>query len=298
MINEKEKFIFLHIPKTGGTSIEDFVIPKKWETTNNLRHYNIRRMGLTKKECDEYTIFSVIRNPFDRIVSTYKHFLVSEYGGAESNYPFYEYVRNIDRYFEGELKVNTDTVENSHMLYRATDAKGRVVLDSQHVETTSWWTRTLDGKTADCKFLRFEQLNNDWNDFKHKIDIRSPDTLEKLNMSVKTRSYVNYYQLLETRDIIQYHYKTDIEKFGYQFLWMQKPCIMTVSRSYRDETIERPKPALPSPHQKEPRGVIVDDIRLGPIHTDYIMTRTSERRSGMIARAWKFLTSIFKGRNK
>lgn len=290
MINEKEKFIFLHIPKTGGTSINDAVMKEVSQDTINLRHYNLRRHGLSKEESDKYTIFSVTRNPFDRIVSSYEHFLISEYGGCEKSYPFYEYVRNLDRYFEGELTVNADTAKNSKMLYRATDKKGRVLLDSQHVETLSWWTQTTDGRQASCTFLEFGDLNNEWNLFRHNIGIKSKATLEKLNISKKTiigRSYLKYYQRIETRDIIEHHYKEEIERFDYRFFWLQKPCIFTPILSRRAVApLPKCRKKIIAPQQK----------RIGPIYTDYIQNERPYRGKSIFAKFFGVLIDFFKGK--
>ena len=291
MINEKEKFIFLHIPKTGGTSINDAVMKELGTRTTNFRHYNLRRHGLLKEEADQYTIFSVIRNPFDRVVSSYEHFLISAYGGCEKTYPFYEYVRNIDRYFEGELEVNTDYSKNkTRLLYRALDKQGRILLDSQHIEKLSWWTETTDGKQAHCNFLRFENLNNQWNIFKSNIGIKSGATLEKLNISKKTiigRSYLKYYQRIETRDIIEHHYREEIERFDYRFFWLQKPCIFTPILSRRAlSPLPKPTKKQTPPQQK----------RIGPIYTGYIEEKRPYRGKGFFAKFFGMLIDFFKGK--
>lgn len=226
MINEEEKFIFLHIPKTGGTSIEKAVMSEKWENTNNTRHYNIRRLGLTKKQCDNYTIFTVSRNPFTRIASTYNHFLQSPDNylqrkqWAKEDYPFCKYVKNIEDYFRGNLVVSLpDSNGKGSFLYRAmtkenfynyqnfnTDVK--FILDTQHIETLKWWTKTIDGQHADCHILRFERLDSDWEKFKSKIRISSK--LEKLNV-LKTSGddYMKYYDK-DSKKIIQKLYAEEL----------------------------------------------------------------------------------------
>ena len=261
------------------------------QDTINLRHYNLRRHGLSKEEADKYTIFSVARNPFDRVVSSYEHFLISAYGGCEKTYPFYEYVRNIDKYFEGELDVSTDYSENkTRLLYRALDKQGRVLLDSQHIETLTWWTQTTDQKQANCKFLRFEDLNNQWAIFRKNIGIKSSSTLEKLNISKKTmlgRSYLKYYQRIETRDIIEHHYKEEIQRFDYRFFWLQKPCVFTPSLSRRVvEPLPKARKKQPPPKQK----------RIGPIYTGYIEKKRPYRGKGVFAKFFGMILQFFKGK--
>ena len=71
MISDKYKFIFVHIPKTGGQSIFKLFHPYK---KNWWRHYEA---GVTHEEVyttdvvDSHFCWSVVRNPWSRIVSEY-----------------------------------------------------------------------------------------------------------------------------------------------------------------------------------------------------------------------------------
>tara|TARA_R100000664_G_C2743357_1_gene131545 strand:- start:536 stop:1168 length:633 start_codon:yes stop_codon:yes gene_type:complete len=209
MINCKEKFIFLHIPKTGGTSIERAFLPDKWKTTKTKRHYNIRRMGLTKKESDEYNIFTVLRNPFTRIASTYNHFMngPENPGFDKKSYTFNEYVYNIEKYFNGLLKPRTEYAS----IHRVEDEYGKVIFDSQHVETLSWWLETEDGEQANCHFLKFESIEDDWEKFKTTINAESK--LKHLNASeTSEEEYMSYYDK-ESREIIQQLYKDELRNY-------------------------------------------------------------------------------------
>ena len=69
MISHKYKFIFIHIEKTGGTSINDFFnfddVYEKHGTINYFKN------EYGKKLFDEYFKFTIVRNPWDWLVSRY-----------------------------------------------------------------------------------------------------------------------------------------------------------------------------------------------------------------------------------
>lgn len=73
MVDDKRKIIFVHVPRTSGSSIEDALGVKYTPCTVNEKHErasNIkRRIGTAKWE--DYWKFSVTRNPYDRVVSLY-----------------------------------------------------------------------------------------------------------------------------------------------------------------------------------------------------------------------------------
>jgi len=62
-------FVFIHIPKTGGTSIRTAL--DLWSTTHHTTAREMRRMH---PESSGQFYFTVVRNPWDRIVS-YAHSL-------------------------------------------------------------------------------------------------------------------------------------------------------------------------------------------------------------------------------
>ena len=68
MIIDKYKTIFIHIPKNAGTSIKTFFECKefynKHRTIDQIKKENI-------KAYDSYKKFTIVRNPYDRMVSWY-----------------------------------------------------------------------------------------------------------------------------------------------------------------------------------------------------------------------------------
>ncbi len=68
-INSKDKWAYVHIPKTGGTSISQ-VLRVQPNTTNPAGHDSLR---ILEYNMMEYFKFTFVRNPFTRIASAYFH---------------------------------------------------------------------------------------------------------------------------------------------------------------------------------------------------------------------------------
>ena len=71
MINHNFKFIFIHIPRTGGTSLEEqFNFNEKVE---NNKHWSLEdwKQSLDQTTFNTYLKFTFIRNPWDIIISKY-----------------------------------------------------------------------------------------------------------------------------------------------------------------------------------------------------------------------------------
>ena len=88
IVSNKYRFIFIHIPKTGGTSIAE---PDYEGGNGALAGYlgeqdyaqagHIRAVGLKQRigaSWDQYFKFAFVRNPWDRLVSLYHYFLQDE----------------------------------------------------------------------------------------------------------------------------------------------------------------------------------------------------------------------------
>ena len=78
----KKENIFIHIPKTGGTTINCVINKSEWQTTPDFhyRHiiYETKKSNTTDifnplnyDKFKQYNIFMLLRNPIDRIISEY-----------------------------------------------------------------------------------------------------------------------------------------------------------------------------------------------------------------------------------
>lgn len=86
MLIESAKLIFIHIPKTGGTTFENYLFHKfkipfsdlyeKVHNGHSLQHCTYREMKqfIANNTQNNYKIIAFIRNPFHRIISDLFHF--------------------------------------------------------------------------------------------------------------------------------------------------------------------------------------------------------------------------------
>ena len=131
---------FVHIPKTGGTSITN-ALYISGHLTQFTGHHRSRHIRL----CDVPTlttgtpIVTCIRNPHDRLVSIYNYFI--RYKRRE-NITFREFVMKYE-----------------------TDYHGSCTMDTQCSYIT------VDGKVAATDILRFEHLETDWAKLCAKYDM-------------------------------------------------------------------------------------------------------------------------------
>lgn len=76
--SDSKKLFFIHIPKCGGTSIEDtFPEKRKYIGYGIFRNKALHHINFTEasiiytKKWEEYTTFAIVRNPLDRFISDF-----------------------------------------------------------------------------------------------------------------------------------------------------------------------------------------------------------------------------------
>ena len=217
--NQKDiKLVFVHIPKTAGTSIEH-VLENNFNDggKDKFRHSNVREI-VQKSEInlEDYKVLTVVRNTFDRIFSTWRWYCIHKCHQpfvADSKLQkvtFKEYVLMIKKYFNGEIK---------HIKgHQARIEDEKPCLDISHIEKFEWWMQNAEGKLVEYDALRFENLDEEWDNYKHKLCIKEQmvhlnGTPTFANMPLISRKEV--YDK-ETYEIISEIYKSEIERFNYE----------------------------------------------------------------------------------
>ena len=200
MISHKHKFIFVHIPKTGGRSIEkllrksseDLEFDDGWNQDLSAwqQHLSIQSILNNRPSCKNYFKFSVVRNPWDRLVSCYFYF---ERHGIFGN--FKDFLNESGLYLNNFPKFNGQLgcMEHRSLMFDFLSCNQKINMD-------------FTG--------RFENLQEDFNVVCDKIGIPQQE-LPHANKS-KHKHYTEYYND-ETRQIVAEKYAKDIEYFGYEF---------------------------------------------------------------------------------
>jgi len=184
-VYHKHKSIFIHIPKSAGSTIHKIL--DNSESYSN--HQQLKLNSITR----DYFKFTFARNPFDRFVSTYF-------------------------YFKGYGRDGVGDVKMGNVVNRYNSFKN-FVLNFNKIPSTEWcyphWNEQIHWIHKDLDFIgKFENLQADFNIVCDKIRIPK-EQLPHVNKS-NHKHYSEYYDN-KTREIIAQRYARDIEYFGYEF---------------------------------------------------------------------------------
>ena len=206
MISHPYSCIFIHIPKTGGSSIESVIWSKprspadlwmgfvddfhnKYQT-GGLQHLLSRHIKLEvgNDVFDKYYKFTIVRNPWDKAASQYS-FMSKR-----------EDLRNF-------IDMKRDTSFKKYL---------ELIKLKKHIQ---WEPQVNFLKDADDKLVvdyigRFEQLSHCANEIFSHLGIAQTN-LPHLHKSVR-KPYQDYYDD-ESIEMIKEMYNEDINEFGYSY---------------------------------------------------------------------------------
>lgn len=180
-ISKKHKLIFIHVPRTGGTSIVNSLGLRRQSHTGSKILLN------KKEEFEDYLSFAVCRNPYDWVVSVYFHFLNDK---KHSNYDR----KLVNEYnFQDTIKILKE--ERYRLKHPFWNGQAQYVCVMQ------------DNILVD-KLLRFENLEKEFYDLTHLH-------LNHLNGSEREKDWRIYYDD-KTLEHINKIYSQDFRIFGYK----------------------------------------------------------------------------------
>ena len=199
MISHSHKFIFIHIPKTAGTSISEALRP--YGLTGE-GHHTLQRIqdksSITDDQLNTFYKFAAVRNPWDLVVSQYFYSkMKNSYWHSDDGttphkqHPDYELTNN--NVFKEFVRLLVNGKINNKITKRA---------------QSDWLDKRLDF------LIRFETLKEDFAKVCNKIGC-SDVILKNINIS-KHNHYSTYYDD-ESRDWVSKYFSRDIKRLGYEF---------------------------------------------------------------------------------
>ena len=211
MIDHRHRYVFVHIPKTAGTSLKrrlaGYDLDKRWQPDPaQIQHLYSHLTGAQLQaeleavagvDAAAYFRFTFVRNPWDRVLSA---FLYLSAGGGNQ-------VRELPRVaavkpFKGD--------------FRRFVGEGLAPLQAEvpHLLPQHLWSH--DGLSRPLDFIgRFERLEADYAEIARRLGLDPTAPLPHLRAS-RRRPYPEYYDA-DSRAVVAQVYARDIALYGYRF---------------------------------------------------------------------------------
>lgn len=224
MISHKHKFIFVHIPKCAGTSVEGVLRPHssdvsgcQWaKQTKNLRNKGL--FDLLEKHTD-YFKFTICRNPYTRAVSIYRWIF-------EKTMTFNEFLKKTKKFLESGPELAYEQIANNDCHLRGTDPvkfdytnKVKNIIgcpggmEAYHTLPQMYF---IENRSID--FVgRVESISEDFSTIVDEINILNKSVLFNHNFNhMIPEKYKQFYDN-ECRELVENIYGNDIEKLNYTY---------------------------------------------------------------------------------
>jgi hypothetical protein len=216
-VSHVHRTIFVHIPKTAGTSVESVLGMHGDRTDIGIRPYfnqQIDREHLYGQDLqhmtaadlkhvlqhdgvfDRYFKFAIVRNPWDRLVSVFAWLDQKWAKGEELT----------DGQFE-------DCVRQLHGMFVVARATRQALRVGAHLRPQAHFIMDRDRRPLVDFIARHENLRADWEHIRREIGIQA-DLPSR--MRSHHRPYQSYYTAA-TRALVAEIYAEDIAAFGYEF---------------------------------------------------------------------------------
>lgn len=204
--DDNKKFLFIHVPKTAGTSISVLFKDiyglsggQRLDPAPEIFHGSFSSMVSQDKKYLEYFSFGFVRNPWDRLLSLYLDFSQNRIHTTGS--------------ISAKEKESIDLVVSyknfKNFVISFPDSK---IKDDVHFRPQKPLLHTEEGCVS---FIgRYEKIAEDWNHICEAIGI--PKHGLPHHRATNHSKYQNYYTK-EMKEVVYNHFKEDIDFFNYSF---------------------------------------------------------------------------------
>lgn len=216
LLSAKHRFLFVHIAKTGGTSVRAALARRRWADPwywpiflcSRFSHLSGHRLGtklprhakvIAAKELLPHDYFAAlfkfafVRNPWDLQVSSYHHIRRERPQHLGEHRDFASFLRwklDPDRTYQYHIDTSI-ALQTDYLI----DLHGRIAVD----------------------FIgRYERLEPDFRDACERIGIRAPRLPHRRQAADRGRDYRGYYDD-DTAALVAERFAPDIERLGYRF---------------------------------------------------------------------------------
>ena len=190
-------YLFVHIPKTGGRNLRNIIKDNgitNVAVTNDIAGGHCRYFN----KDDGYTSITLVRNPYDRLVSAYS-FVYDRQKKETDIAEFRNFVKNDFKILLAEVYAQVVTFDEfTHLKLH----RGHHFLPQ----------RFFVPRGVDMLF-KYETYKRSIEDILSGVGFTKPIKLKKVNAS-KHRHYTEYYDD-EMASIVYYNYEEDFDAFGY-----------------------------------------------------------------------------------
>ena len=245
MILPRKKIIFIHIPRTGGTSVEKYFNFKHeagWKPAT-AQHFTLEEYS-KHYDLDKYFKFSIVRNPWDRLMSwylwSYAEVIYFQYLSENGQFSSRGLSSRIRAWNKGKQllsdKNNKFTDQKLFLKFKTAFSGFIEKLESQTTLTADpvfdnnitienrlngrWimpqvrWLE-IEGKVNLDYVCKFEKLKSNFNTVLRKNKLK-PVQLERTGKIHNKPNYKKFYTK-KNQEIVSQIYREDIKRFKYEF---------------------------------------------------------------------------------
>jgi len=203
-IDFNKKFIFVAVPKTGSRTIHNFFneyikdnndIERIW--TKEKYHQPLNEILLEYPVANNYFKFGFVRNPFDRMVSTFLDFTLNKSTHRE-------FAQDFDNLFKTfpEFILNFSNTK---------------WINEIHMQPAVWYL--YNGSQKVDYVGKFENLESDFSDACLSLGLKNIplSSVPKLGVTAREKDYREFYTDPKMIQVVHDFYVDDFNTFGYLF---------------------------------------------------------------------------------
>jgi len=191
-------YMFVHIPKTGGISLINKLKGQSKVLGHNARSSSYKYLkDFDEKDRDNNVIFTIVRNPYDRLVSAF----------------FYLNKGGINKFDEMDRQKYIAKYKGNFKKFVMNSFKDKNIINQIHFKPQYKWVCDDNNKSLVDYILKFEDLQNDIYSLENNTQLKI-GKLQHLNKTNHKHS-LEYYDK-EIKDVIYKFYKKDFKIFKYK----------------------------------------------------------------------------------